>query len=856
MFRGVGVSQTSHTVYFGEVLRGLAGLPDQSVHAVVTSPPYFGLRSYLPDDHPDKSREIGLEETPDAYVARMVTVFREVRRVLRDDGTLWLNLGDSYTSGGRSTNGTREGYKQQTNRGSSGKCDAPRPQMPEGLKPKDLIGIPWRVAFALQADGWYLRSAIPWVKCLSGGVSLYAKTQNGVAHTMIKDLARLDHSTVQLWNGEKWTQVLSITESEHPGPGNQILLVLRSGERIACTPNHVWPTERGEVRADALVKGDRLLSCRLPEPEEVLSPENLPDEEVGWFIGTYLADGSFDRGDSTSIQIASHIDALLPGGRFDRLQKIARTYGGTCAHYQTSDKGITINLHGKVLVAIIGTYLAGETSAKTKHLKPVCWRRSDAFLKALLMGYLEGDGHYDAQNDRWRLGFTRNYYLEQSLRTLCARIGARLVLNPGVGTYNGEDYPLFRGEIRFTVRTNGSTRYPTEIMRIERGRARQFWDIAVEDEPHHFALASGVLTHNSNTMPESVIDRPTVGHEYWFLLAKSGTPVYWTHRDGAGQRTPPEPDYRWTDRSTGEEAAAEPEGWRDERMPDGTKRWRRTNLWRGVDYYYDADAVRVAHSPESVARVNRTHHTAGHKWEHGPGDQTLANDLTAALSPNGRNRRTTDWWHESVDALIADLEGYTAHLKAVRANRGACFGPAGEPMSLNFSTKPFKGAHFATFNVNLITPLIRISTSEKGCCPVCGAPWRRVTERAREHGATPDAGGKTADLAETDRWNRLDRRRKAARAAGEDHSNPFRHGTTLGWQPTCTCSQDNPVPCTVLDPFMGSGTVAEACKALGRSSIGCDIDARNQEYIERRLQITPSSLEQVLGLAEYRFVRV
>ena len=129
--------------------------------------------------------------------------------------------------------------------------------------------------------------------------------------------------------------------------------------------------------------------------------------------------------------------------------------------------------------------------------------------------------------------------------------------------------------------------------------------------------------------------------------------------------------------------------------------------------------------------------------------------------------------------------------------------------------------------------------------PVLPAPLRH-----------PPPRGKTADLAETDRWNRLDRRRKAARAAGEDHSNPFRHGTTLGWQPTCTCSQDNPVPCTVLDPFMGSGTVAEACKALGRSSIGCDIDARNQEYIERRLQITPSTLEQVLGLAEYRFVRV
>jgi DNA modification methylase len=132
----------------------LKALPAESVHCCVTSPPYFGLRNY------GVNGQIGLEPTPDAYVAALVTVFREIRRVLRNDGTLWLNLGDSYTSGDRAT--FRSGASQ--NKGQHIQNDMPRPVNPHGLKPKDLIGIPWRVAFALQADGWWLRQDIIWSK--------------------------------------------------------------------------------------------------------------------------------------------------------------------------------------------------------------------------------------------------------------------------------------------------------------------------------------------------------------------------------------------------------------------------------------------------------------------------------------------------------------------------------------------------------------------------------------------------------------------------------------------------------------------------------------------------------------------
>ena len=130
------------------------------VQMCVTSPPYFGLRDYGHDG------QIGLEATPDEFVAAMVEVFGLVRELLRDDGVLWLNLGDSYNAAGRNGHGTRQGFKQGTNRASSWKHDNCRPSV-ETLKPKDLIGIPWRVAFALQADGWYLRREIIWHKAES-----------------------------------------------------------------------------------------------------------------------------------------------------------------------------------------------------------------------------------------------------------------------------------------------------------------------------------------------------------------------------------------------------------------------------------------------------------------------------------------------------------------------------------------------------------------------------------------------------------------------------------------------------------------------------------------------------------------
>lgn len=144
------------TILRGDCRAILPTLADASVQCCVTSPPYYGLRDYGVDG------QIGLEPTPDEYVAEMVAVFREVRRVLRDDGTLWLNIGDSYARE-RAKGGSGPGGK---NRKAYGEAygEAGGAGVPLGVKPKDLLGIPWMLAFAMRADGWYLRSDIIWAK--------------------------------------------------------------------------------------------------------------------------------------------------------------------------------------------------------------------------------------------------------------------------------------------------------------------------------------------------------------------------------------------------------------------------------------------------------------------------------------------------------------------------------------------------------------------------------------------------------------------------------------------------------------------------------------------------------------------
>ena len=150
LVRGRAKGKRCGDVICGDALAVLKSMEPDTVQTCITSPPYWGLRDYgIPE-------QIGAEMKLDDYISNLVAIFSEVRRVMKPDGTLWLNIGDSYTSGGRTW--------RQTDKKNAARGMDYRPPTPEGLKPKDLIGVPWRIAFALQADGWYLRSDIIWNK--------------------------------------------------------------------------------------------------------------------------------------------------------------------------------------------------------------------------------------------------------------------------------------------------------------------------------------------------------------------------------------------------------------------------------------------------------------------------------------------------------------------------------------------------------------------------------------------------------------------------------------------------------------------------------------------------------------------
>ena len=378
----------------------------------------------------------------------------------------------------------------------------------------------------------------------------------------------------------------------------------------------------------------------------------------------------------------------------------------------------------------------------------------------------------------------------------------------------------------------GSLNVPIRSKRVGRGPGSGRWgggdwpeaDMAPKNlllVPARVALAlqadgwwvrSDIVWNKPNPMRESVQDRPTRSHEFVFLLTKSGTPTFWTHRDRPGTRVQPEPDYRWLDQAGGVEYAAEPPQWSDELIdcpdcrgagwiqvrqgqismfdgipaltlncsrcnhldaetPGQIPRWRRVNLWRGHDYFYDADAVRVP----SIY----------------PNDKRHPKGSEGAWQIDGRPTHKRPYGNKTRDPAGVG----SSNLLSV----------------WTMATQPFPGAHFATFPEALPETCILAGSSERGVCAACGAPWARVVEgtghiNRREAAHVPNnTPGKTDSTG----WK------------------PTRTGT-LCWRPTC--DHDAPaVPALVLDPFAGSGTTLVVAQRFGRRAVGVDL---NPDYLE------------------------
>lgn len=570
---------------------------------------------------------------------------------------------------------------------------------------------------------------------------------------MLRDLRRLDPAWVQLWNGEKWTQLLGMSKT--PRNGTEMEIVLRSGERISCTQTHQWPTQRGLLRASELKVGDILKSCVLPEPESPLDSEHI-DEDAAWLSGLYLAEGSRSN---NSLRIHGHAKETE---RWKRVATIARKYGGS-ATVKVHGNNMTISIYGKMIHALVEIFVSGKTCYDKAFASPV-WRYSNTFLRAFMNGYLSGDGHWDAANNRWRLGFCRNYSLERDLRTACARLGWSLTLSISTSRFQGGSVPSFRGEIREAASPHYNCKKRGEVIAIRKARCREVYDLGVADEPHLFSLASGILTHNCKKapMPESVTDRPTSATEKIFLFTKS------------------------------------------------------------AKYFYDADAVR---NPPSESFANDS------RWKKG---STPENEKAGYAESGAQNPKAIHRMFDKQRGHSRRHAGFNDRWDAMEKQQQQANGSNMRNFWL-LSPEPYSESHFATFPTIIPRKCILAGTSAKGCCVDCGAPFERLTETERSF---ESGSGKSGN-------EPVGKNGKHLQGGGETKDirrGPVTSTTTTGWQATCKCesaSHGACQPCTVLDPFGGSGTTGQVALELGRRAILIELNPEYVKLIEQRCHVTP-----------------
>lgn len=457
-------------IQYNRVICGDSGqileeFPDECIDLVVTSPPYDTLRKY---------NGSGMLWNREMFER----IARELTRVMKPGGVIVWNVNDKTENGSETCTSFRQAL------------------------------------YFVDECGMCLNDTMLW--CLSGGENLWVKSKKCVSPMPIKDMVRLDPKDVQLWNGEKWVNVIGWKENS--STKTRVRIQLRSGENIYCTKEHRWVLENGkEIITEDLKVGDILKKCELPD-EGTHKPAILT-KDILWLIGLYIAEGSHSN---EIIQISLCADEIK---WVDRITSAIESVGGT-VKYNIDGNSLYVRCHSKIFNAILSQYVGGRTS-KDKHLNNICWSLSNSDLKEIVNGYLDGDGGYDEKNKRWRLGFTENRYLERDLRVLSARLGSKLILlrkGARIKSLN-KTYPTLKGEWRWERSGHYNEKNTSEILSITEEYNKEtdkMWDIEVDSEDHLFSLASGVLTHNCKTNPMPQVKQPRYNQcfEYMFVFSK------------------------------------------------------------------------------------------------------------------------------------------------------------------------------------------------------------------------------------------------------------------------------------------------------------------------------------------------
>lgn len=513
-------------ILHGNCLELLAGLPDQSVDLVFADPPY-NLQLQQALYRPNMSKVDAVDDDWDrfdslaAYDAFTRAWLRECRRVLKDTGTIWV-IGSYHNI--------------------------------------------YRVGSILQDLNYWLLNDVVWVKCLAGDTELLTLINGQPIVSTLKDLIRIDlaSNSIELpsYDDQGKLTWVDLTGWQKAEKARGLRLELEDGSRVECTPEHRFPVARnGEIEmvaAQELVVGEALLQLGRFEIPHVVTSQSI-DEAVGELVGWYLAEGSL-RSQNKGLQFSMAADERAQA---EELIETVREKFGVVGQIYVYKNALHLKFSGQFMVALMKRFVRGDGAKKKRLTREAFWHGLD-FVRGILQGYLQGDGHWDKKNQRWRLGLAPNRGLITDLGVICRLLGYRLRVSDGTVPYQRGRAEVIRGEVRenaddhwssvslaelglparrffntagrhslahlrtdykLLTRKNPIAEAPllakqvmtgdlrtVRINNIQSTTLRTFYDLSVSGN-HVFALANGLLTHNSNPMPNFRGVRFTNAHE-------------------------------------------------------------------------------------------------------------------------------------------------------------------------------------------------------------------------------------------------------------------------------------------------------------------------------------------------------
>jgi len=783
----------------------------------------------------------------DGYIEHLLLITAELKRVLKPTGIFFLNHGDSY--GGSSMgswNAPIEIRGKQFRHCLSIDTEylAP-PRKDKSTKSKCLNLQNFRLLIRLiDEQGWICRNVNIW--CLAGNMPIYARSMNRPLRTTIRELYRLPHKNLELPGVNGWRKVKNIKRFSKT---HCLSIYLRNGLKIKCSLEHKFLTERGMLKAFQLKKGDMLRQYKIPE----YNNGNM-NYDIGWLVGLFLAEGSYEREDSVRFSLSSKEDDIAI-----RLFEIGKRFSAYPRKYKYGNNLVVV-LGGFAITGLVKQYIDGKGSSK-KHLSHRAWNENKSFLNGIMDGWLRGDGHYDRKNDRWRIGFTLNRELEEDMRVIACMLGLSYRSHSRFIKYQYGKKKSIIIDIKKKISPHNNTKSDGEIMRIENIKAIVY-GIEVDGD-NLFLLPDGTITHNSkpNAMPSSVTSRFANKWEPVFMLVKNSKPQY-SYNVKTGVMADKKPkelkegtDWEWKE---GEEYIDDcqttqySKSHHDKKIKTGKS--KKVSFWKSLDYWFDLDAIRIPQKyPEDVARRIRQDKEDGimpfakdnkngiawrrdqsfnyrvreaKKGHNGIMGVKATEEEMKRYDKNGQARgpeyegkwKNNQEYMNKLQQRINDARASgIPHDEALNNPKGKNPGDV-----WIIPTQPFPEAHFATFPMRLVEPLIKA-----GCpmeiCKKCGKARVRISKYETE-------------FTRPGRYSKYDGQNLAASSESRKRRSILKNIQTIGWT-DCHCNEGFH-PGIVLDPFAGAGTTLIVAKKLGRSYIGIEIKSEYVEMSERRLAKT------------------